>query len=160
MDQSASTVVAASSTVLWPFLLYSLCVVALLAITLLISWLLGERTPRTAATDLPFESGIVPVGDAGSARVSIEFYLIAMFFVIFDLESIFIFGWVIAFDEVGWAGYAGASTFIGFLLVALVYELRTGALDWGVKQRASKRDRYSRAKGGPHEMEPRQGERG
>jgi NADH-quinone oxidoreductase subunit A len=92
---------------------------------------------------MPFESGVVPEGSAENVRFSIEFYLIAMFFVIFDLETIFIFGWAVAFYELGWRGYVGASVFILFLLVALVYEWRTGALEWGVKHRHLQRDRYS-----------------
>ena len=135
--------VAASPATLWPFLVYSLSVVGLLALTLGLAWLLGHRTRRGSATDTPFESGVVPVGRAEHIRISIEFYLIAMFFVIFDLETIFIFGWAIAFYELGWAGYAGASVFIAILLVALVYEWRTGALEWGVKHRTRQRDQYS-----------------
>ena len=141
MGESTVHVAASSSATLWPFLVYSLSVVGLLAVTLVLSWVLGQRTHKGTATDMPFESGVVPVGRAENVRVSIEFYLIAMFFVIFDLETIFIFGWVIAFYELGWRGYIGASVFILFLLVALVYELRTGALDWGVKHRLSQRDR-------------------
>lgn len=125
---------------LWPFLVYSLLVVGVLAIILIGSWLLGPRTRHTKATDMPFESGIVPVGEAEQTRLSIEFYLIAMFFVIFDLETIFIFGWAVAFFELGWRGYFGAAVFIIILLVALVYEWRTGALDWGVKNRLVHRD--------------------
>jgi len=124
---------------LWPFLLYAISVVALLGIVLGASWFIGSRTRHRKATDLPFESGIVPVGSAEQTRLSIEFYLIAMFFVIFDLETIFIFAWSVAFYELGWRGYIGASVFIAILLVALVYELRTGALDWGVLRRRSRR---------------------
>lgn len=127
---------------LWPFLIYALAVVGLLTVTLVGSWLAGERTSHSKATDLPFESGVVPVGDASQTRLTIEFYLIAMFFVIFDLETIFIFAWAVAFYELGWRGYFGASVFILILLVALVYEWRTGALDWGVL-RHRKRTDYS-----------------
>ena len=143
MDGVSVHSAAASATTLWPFLVYSLSVVALLATTLVLAWVFGSRTRRGRATDLPFESGIVPVGSADNLRLSIEFYLIAMFFVIFDLETIFIFGWAIAFFELGWRGYAGAGVFIGILLVALVYEWRTGALDWGVKRRHAEREHYS-----------------
>lgn len=120
---------------LWPFLLYAMAVALLLGITLVAAWLLGARTRHTAATDMPFESGIVPVGSAQQTRLSIEFYLIAIFFVIFDLETIFIFAWGVAFFELGWPGYLGASAFIVILLIVLVYEWRTGALDWGVLAR-------------------------
>ena len=127
---------------LWPLLIYTALVGGVLGTVFLGSWLLGSRTRHSKATAMPFESGIVPVGEADQTRLSVEFYLIAMFFVIFDLETIFIFAWAVAFFELGWRGYAGAGIFIVILLVALVYELRTGALDWGVKQRLLRR-RYA-----------------
>jgi NADH-quinone oxidoreductase subunit A len=137
-----STVQAGAEEVqnLWPFLIYSLSVVGLLAATLGLSWVLGSRTPKKAATDIPFESGIVPSGSPESLRLSVEFYLIAMFFVIFDLETIFIFAWAVAFFELGWRGYLGAAVFILILIAALVYEWRTGALDWGIKRRTQRED--------------------
>ena len=129
---------ASESQNLWPFLIYTVSVVALLAITLLLGWVAGSRTRQLRATGTPYESGIVPVGTAEQTRMSIEFYLIAMFFVIFDLETIFVFAWAVAFYELGWRGYIGCAIFIVILLVALVYEWRTGALDWGVKKRAGR----------------------
>ena len=139
VDQTTQVVVNESQN-LWPFLVYGLSVVGLLAATLGIAWAMGMRTRHTDSTDLPFESGVVPVGSADQTRLSIEFYLIAMFFVIFDLETIFIFAWAVAFFELGWQGYLGAAAFIVILLAALVYELSTGALDWGVLSRQSRRD--------------------
>jgi NADH-quinone oxidoreductase subunit A len=68
---------------------------------------------------------------------------ITIFFVIFDLETIFIVAWAVAFEEVGWAGYVGVAIFIGILLVALVYELKSGALDWGRKSRHSEPSKYA-----------------
>jgi len=133
---------AVQSQNLWPVVLYALGVGVVVVASIGGSWLLGARTRKRKATDMPFESGIVPVGAAEQTRLSIEFYLIAMFFVIFDLETIFIFGWAVAFFELGWRGYLGASVFIVILLVALVYEWRTGALDWGLKHR-QKRGRYA-----------------
>jgi len=143
LEDRAVTVAAGEAQNLWPFLIYSVTVVGLIIVILTLSWFVGSRTKHGAATGMPFESGIMPVGSAEETRLSIEFYLIALFFVIFDLETIFIFGWAVAFFELGWRGYFGASVFIGVLLVALVYELRSGALDWGVKHRHSVRDRYS-----------------
>ena len=104
----------------------------------MIARLIGSRTPRTSATDQPFESGVVAAGpgEADQVRLTIEFYLIAMFFVIFDLEAVFIFAWAVAFEELGWRGYLGASVFILVLLLALLYEWRTGVLDWGALKRA------------------------
>ncbi len=127
---------------LWPVLVYALAVVGLLAAILGVSWLIGARTEHRKSTDLPYESGIVPVGSANQTRLSIEFYLIAMFFVIFDLETIFIFAWAVAFYELGWRGYVGAAVFILVLLIALVYEWRSGALDWG-QRRQLRRSGYA-----------------
>ena len=134
---------------LWPFVLYALAVAVVLGAVLGISWLFGSRTRQRKSTAMPFESGIVSVGEAGQTRLSVEFYLIAMFFVIFDLETIFIFGWAVAFYELGWRGYLGAAVFILILLVALVYEWRTGALDWGLKGRLVRRDYAIKAPAGP-----------
>jgi NADH-quinone oxidoreductase subunit A len=138
METIANPTIVTETQSLMPFLVYSLSVVAVLTITLVAAWLLGSRTRHRPATDQPFESGVVSVGAASEVRLSVEFYLIAMFFVIFDLETIFIFAWAVAFYDLGWRGYLGASVFIAVLLVALVYEWRTGALDWGVKQRRTR----------------------
>ena len=121
---------------LLPLVLFLLAVAAVIAVALVGAWFIGAKARHGGARTLPFESGIVPVGDAEEMRMSIEFYLIAVFFVIFDLETIFIIAWAVAFFDVGWRGYIGASVFIGLLLVALLYEWRSGALDWGRKRRA------------------------
>jgi NADH-quinone oxidoreductase subunit A len=82
----------------------------------------------------PFESGVQHIGNAQVA-VSVEFYLVAMFFVIFDLETVFIFAWAVAFYELGVFGYLAISVFIFILVVALAYEWKSGALEWGIKSR-------------------------
>lgn len=98
-----------------------------------LSYVLGQRhTGR--ATGEPYESGIVSTGSA-QLRLSARFYLVAMLFVLFDLEVAFLIAWAIAFREVGWTGYYGALVFVGILVVALVYEWRVGALDWGSSAR-------------------------
>ncbi|MCX6355899.1 MAG: NADH-quinone oxidoreductase subunit A [Candidatus Aureabacteria bacterium] len=93
------------------------------------SYILGERH-RGGAMGQPYECGIVPTGSA-RLRHSAKFYLIAVFFVIFDLEAVFVFAWAVAVRESGWAGYAEMLIFIGILLSALVYLWRIGALEWG-----------------------------
>lgn len=98
-----------------------------------ISYVLGERH-KDLATDEPYESGILRTGTA-RLRFSAKFYLVAMFFVIFDLEAVFIFTWAIAFRELGWVGYIEVLIFIGVLMAALVYLWRLGALDWGTSRR-------------------------
>lgn len=118
---------------IWPLAVYFGMVIALVITMLVLSWLLGQRR-REEATNDPYESGVVHVGNS-QIRISVEFYLIAIFFVIFDLETVFIFAWAIAFFELGWQGYFSILVFIFVLGVALVYEWRSGALEWGVKTR-------------------------
>jgi NADH-quinone oxidoreductase subunit A len=119
----------AQSIALWPLAVYSAAVIVMVAGMLVLSYLLGQRH-QERATGEPYESGIVSTGSA-RLRFSAKFYLIAMLFVIFDLEAVFIFAWAVAFRELGWAGYFGVLVFIGVLVAALIYEWRVGALDWG-----------------------------
>ena len=119
---------------LWPLVVYFIAVVALVLIILGLSAVVGERSKMKRATVDPFESGVVSVGSA-QAPISVEFYLVAMFFVIFDLETVFIFAWAVAFYELGWFGYFAIAVFVLVLVVALIYEWKSGALDWGVKKR-------------------------
>jgi len=94
-----------------------------------LSYLLGQHH-NERATGSPYESGILSEGSA-RVRFSAKFYLVAMFFVIFDLEAVFIFAWAVAVKETGWIGYAEVFVFIAVLLVTLGYLWRVGALDWG-----------------------------
>ncbi len=119
---------AIQSTELWPLVAYSFLVVVLIAGVVALSYVIGERHKARAA-DEPFESGVVTVGLA-RLRLSAKFYLIAVFFVIFDMEAVFLFAWAIAFRELGWAGYIEAVIFIFILGAALAYLWRLGALDW------------------------------
>jgi NADH-quinone oxidoreductase subunit A len=100
-----------------------------------LSYVLGERH-KEKATGEPYESGMPPTGSA-RLRFDVKFYLIAMFFVIFDLEAAFLFAWAIALRDLGWLGYLEVVVFVGVLLVALVYLWRVGALDWGPSRRLS-----------------------
>ncbi len=114
---------------LWPLAVYAAAVIVLVAGMLGVSYVLGQRHHERETGD-PYESGIVSTGSA-RVRLSVKFYLVAMFFVIFDLEAVFLFAWAVAARELGWAGYAEALVFIGILVAALVYLWRSGALDWG-----------------------------
>ena len=116
-------------TTIWPFVVYGTAVFLLVAAMLGLSYVLGERHKDRARNE-PYESGIVATGSA-RLRLSAKFYLVAMFFVIFDLEAVFIIAWAIGLMELGWAGYIEIAIFIGVLLAALVYLWRLGALDWG-----------------------------
>lgn len=106
---------------------------------LVLSYLLGQRH-RDSATGSPFESGIVSEGSA-RVRLSAKFYLVAMFFVIFDLEAVFLFAWAVAARELGWTGYFEILVFVGVLVAALIYLWRIGALDWAPRAKHPKMER-------------------
>lgn len=113
---------------LWPLLLYFAAVVGLVCIMMGLAYLLGEHRDHSKV-DYPFESGIIPVGFA-RFRLSVHFYLVAVMFVLFDVETVFIISWAISFRRTGWTGYAEVLTFIVELVVGLAYLWRLGALDW------------------------------
>jgi NADH-quinone oxidoreductase subunit A len=113
---------------LWPLAVYAVIVGMLVVAMLGLSYVLGQRH-QDRATDSPYESGILSEGSA-RVRFPVQFYLVAMFFVIFDLEAVFLFAWSIAVRETGWTGYAEVLLFIVVLLATLAYLWRVGALDW------------------------------
>jgi NADH-quinone oxidoreductase subunit A len=114
--------------VLWPLAAYFAIVIALAGTLLAASALLGQRHDERA-TGRPYESGVVSTGSA-RLRFGAHFYLVAVFFVIFDIEAAFIFSWAVALRELGWAGYFQGVVFIGVLCAALAYLWRMGALDF------------------------------
>jgi len=118
----------------WALVVYGIIVVLLAAAMLGVAYFIGERH-RERATGLPYESGMLPTGSA-RVRFPTDFYLVAMFFVIFDLETVFIVAWAVAVRPLGWAGYIAVTVFIGTLLVALGYLWRVGALMWESQQQA------------------------
>lgn len=131
---------------LLPLALHFLAVVGLIASMLLVSSLLGERH-KELYTGEPYESGVIPTGTT-QGRLSVHFYLVAMFFVIFDLEAVFLYAWAISVKQVGWIGYVEACIFIVVLLLGLVYLWRQGALDWGTTARMKRLKRQRESAGG------------
>ncbi|MGB3344468.1 MAG: NADH-quinone oxidoreductase subunit A [Aequorivita sp.] len=124
MEYSANTIL------FWPLLIYGVAVVLVVSGMLLISHFIGERHNENA-TSKPYESGIKPTGSA-RLHFPIHFYIVAMFFVVFDLEVVFIFAWAITLKETGWSGYIIILIFIVELLILLFYLLKIGALDFGL----------------------------
>lgn len=110
-------------------LIYAALVILTITAMLGISYFIGQKH-REKSTDNPYESGI-KVTDSARLRFPVKFYIAAMFFVIFDLEVVFIISWAIAYEALGWAGYVAMAIFVGVLAIVLVYEWRTGALDFG-----------------------------
>lgn len=113
----------------WPLVVYALAVTGLIVLMLGLSHTLGQKR-QDHATHEPYESGILPAGDS-HVRLSVGYYLVAILFIIFDLEAVYLFAWAIAVREAGLPGFIEASIFIGVLLVGLIYVWRLGALDWG-----------------------------
>ncbi|MGK2889051.1 MAG: NADH-quinone oxidoreductase subunit A [Candidatus Malihini olakiniferum] len=112
----------------WAFALFVIIAVGLCSFMLLGGFLLGGRA-RARAKNIPYESGIDSVGSA-RMRLSAKFYLVAMFFVIFDVEALYLYAWAVSIRESGWLGFIEAVIFILVLLAGLVYLVRIGALDW------------------------------
>ncbi len=118
---------------LWPLLAYIVLAVGIVALLLGLSWFLGERH-REKSTGEPFESGIAP-SEFPTGGLSVEFYRVAVFFVIFEVETVFVFAWAVGLRDAGWAGYFEMLVFVGVLGAALVYLWKAHALDWGTSRR-------------------------
>ena len=127
----------------WPLAVHFGFVVFLAVAVLAVSYLLGQRHAEPA-TGETYEGGIV---SEGSARVRFfsRYYLLAMFFVVFDLEAVFLFAWASVVREAGWAGYCEVLLFVGVLLSALGYLWRCGALDWAGQGKGEARARQREA---------------
>ncbi len=121
----------------WAIGIFFVFILIVVAIFLVVPPLLGERH-RERATDLAYESGIVSTGTA-RLRVDVQFYLVGVIFLIFDIETAFVLAWAVAFKRLGWAGFIEIFIFIGMLALVLVYLSRSGALDWRRKSPAGRR---------------------
>ncbi len=109
--------------------IYAALVLGLLAILLFLTGWLGEKRPNPEK-QRPYECGVIPTGGA-LFRYPVSFYLVAVFFLIFDVEAVYIFSWAVAFTDLGWAGWLQISFFIIVLLISLIYLWAKGGLDWG-----------------------------
>jgi len=96
--------------------------------SVLLSQFLGPRKP-TPEKSAPYECGMPAVGDARE-RMSVKFYLVAMIFLLFDIEVAFLYPWAMALRELGWPGFIQVVLFMALLLAGYVYVWRKGALDW------------------------------
>ncbi|UCF91348.1 MAG: NADH-quinone oxidoreductase subunit A [Desulfobacterales bacterium] len=114
-------------------IIFSILVLAFIGSQLFIASWLGEKKPHPEKLR-PYESGIIPTGTA-RLRYPVPFYLVAIFFLLFDVEGAFIFAWAIASEELGWAGWLQMSFFIVLLLLGLFYIWQKGGLEWGPTSR-------------------------
>ena len=115
-----------------PVLLQIIVAIGFAASALLVSVLLGKTGRRTPAKDLPYECGMIPQGE-GAPRFSVKFYLVAMLFILFDLEIVFMYPWAVVYKEAiahGSGIFWSMLSFITILMVGYVYALKKGALDF------------------------------
>jgi NADH-quinone oxidoreductase subunit A len=110
------------------FALYAAIVVGLLVLLLFLTAWLGEKKPDPEKAR-PYECGVIPTGWA-RFRYPVPFYLVAVFFLIFDVEAAFIFSWAVAMEDLSWRGWLQISFFIIVLLLSLFYIWKKGGLDW------------------------------
>ena len=111
-----------------PILVMVLLAVGFAVVVLLIAWLLSPRRPDPSKDD-PYECGMPPVGDA-RGRFSVRFYVVAMLFIVFDLETVFLYPWAVIFRRQAMFFFLEMLVFLGILLVGYIYVWRMGALDW------------------------------
>ena len=111
-----------------PILIHVLFALALACAIVILSTLVGKRRPSRAKLQ-PYECGITPVGDARH-RFSVKFYLVAMLFILFDVEAVFLYPWAVLLRELKMFGFWEMLVYIGILLVGFFYIWKKGALDW------------------------------
>src|SRR6267142_5371066 len=115
----------------FPVLLQAVIAMALAAGLLSVSYILGKKV-RNPVKDIPYESGIVPTGDARH-RFSVKFYLVAMLFILFDIEAIFLYPWVVVYRDLKMFGFIEMLVFVVLVLAGFFYIWKKGALDWAAE---------------------------
>ncbi|PLX94502.1 MAG: NADH-quinone oxidoreductase subunit A [Desulfuromonas sp.] len=103
--------------------------VLLVGLLLILARFLGQRT-HSEIKGQPYESAVLPTGEA-RLREPVPFYLVAIFFIVFDVEAVFVVSWAVAYDLLGWAGFLQIAFFIIILFLGLVYLWKMGGLEWG-----------------------------
>jgi NADH-quinone oxidoreductase subunit A len=132
-----------------PFLIHIVLAGGIATAIITLSWWIGERKPTRAKLS-PYESGMTPVGDA-RGRFSVQFYLVAMLFILFDVEAIFLYPWAIILRDLKHFGLWEMFVYIGIVLVGFFYVWKKGVLDWGpvaVRSRARSDVRSDVRRGG------------
>jgi NADH-quinone oxidoreductase subunit A len=117
----------------WAIVAFVIGVTFLCVFMLTVPLLFGGKAWGRAKNE-PFESGVVGAGGA-RLRLSAKFYLVAIFFVIFDLEALYLYAWSVSVREAGWIGFVTALVFVVILLIGLIYELSTGSMNWSPSDR-------------------------
>src|SRR6202142_903443 len=113
-----------------PLLIHILLASAIATAIITLSWLIGQRKPTRAKMEA-YECGMQPVGDS-RGRFSVKFYLVAMLFILFDVEAVFLYPWAVILRELKMFGFWEMMLYIAIVLVGLFYVWKKGALDWGL----------------------------
>lgn len=111
-----------------PVLIFMLIGGALGVLVPLLGWILGPKRPNSAKSS-PYECGFETFGDARTP-FDVRYYLVAILFIIFDLETAFLVPWSVIFRQIGWFGMIAMGIFLGLLVVGFIYEWKKGALEW------------------------------
>ncbi len=122
-----------------PLLIHFLIAMALAGVILLLSTTIGRHRPNRTKMQA-YECGITPTGDA-KQPFTVKFYLVAMVFILFDVEAVFLYPWAFVYRDLGWFGFVEMLVYIAILLAGYVYLWKKGALDWN--RPAAQRDHTS-----------------
>jgi NADH-quinone oxidoreductase subunit A len=114
---------------MFSLVVYIVAVLGLTAVLLFLAAWAGTRRPNREKLR-PYESGIIPTGSA-RLRYPVPFFMVAVFFLIFDVEAAFILSWAVAGKTLGWPGWIEITFFIAVLIIGLIYIWRKGGLEWG-----------------------------
>ena len=112
-----------------PLLIHFILVDVLATVIVVLSWIIGYRRPTRAKLS-PYECGMTPVGDARQ-RFSVKFYLVAMLFILFDVEAVFLYPWAVILRDLKMFGFWEMLVYIGIVLVGFFYIWEKGVLAWG-----------------------------
>ncbi len=121
----------------FPVLLQVVIAMAIATLMLGLSFVLGKKV-RNRVKDMPYESGIVPTGDARH-RFSVKFYLVGMLFILFDIEAIFLYPWAVVYRELKMFAFVEMLVFIVLILCGFFYIWKKGALDWSYQEHDQRR---------------------
>jgi NADH-quinone oxidoreductase subunit A len=113
-----------------PLLMHFGIATALASVIVILSQLVGQHK-STPAKMSPYECGVLPIGDA-QGRFSVKFYLVAMLFILFDIEAVFLYPWAVILHELKMFGFWEMMIYIAIVLVGLFYVWKKGVLDWGL----------------------------
>ena len=111
-----------------PLMIHFLLVCGIATGMVVLSWVIGQHKKNRAKMS-PYECGMTPVGDV-RGRFSVKFYLVAMLFILFDVEAVFLYPWAIRLKKLGMFGFWEMMVYIGIVLAGLFYIWKKGALDW------------------------------